>query len=325
MFKLLVSLLVIMVVNDLPAKEIPWNGQDDIIGALKLITTKRENTFVDLAEEYNYGYSELVAANPTVDAWLPEAGKLLVLPGRHILPAGNRTGVVINLAEYRLYYFNRKNQSVFTYPIGIGISEAPTPLVSAKIVSKTKDPTWYPPAGVRERHLAEGRILPRLVPPGPENPLGPFALKLSAEGYLIHGTNKQIGIGMQVSGGCIRMYNTDITEFTGIIELGSNVRIVDEPIKLAVSRGLLFVEVHANEDTDKSTLEQQFFSKLEALENTLTAEGENHYFLLNSEFLESSLAEISGIPIMVGEALPAAKWVSKEQEDSVDQMVELEE
>lgn len=305
MHKLALGIMIIIFAADLGAKEIPWNGHDDIIGALKLITTKRENTFVDLAEEFNFGYSEMVSANPEIDAWLPEANKLLVLPGRHILPAGDRVGVVINLAEYRLYYFNRKRQIVFTYPIGIGISEAPTPLVSAKIVSKTKDPTWYPPAGVRERHLAEGHILPRFVPAGPENPLGPYALKLSAEGYLIHGTNKQIGIGMQVSSGCIRMYNHDIAEFTEIIDLGANVRIVNEPVKLAVSRGRLFVEIHANEDTDKSTLEQRFFSKLAELENTQTLEGANQYFLLNPEFLESSLAEISGIPVMVGEALPA--------------------
>lgn len=298
MNQLLGALLLVAPLTMLNAKEIPWNGNDEVIGDIQIITSKYEYTFVDLGESYNFGYNELVSANPLVDAWLPGDGQPLIMPGQHILPSGQKTGVVINLAEYRLYYF--KSGSVLTYPIGIGITEAPTPVVSSKIVSRTKLPTWYPPEGVRARHLADGHILPRVVPPGPDNPLGPFALKLSEDGYLIHGTNKQIGIGMQVSGGCIRMYNPDITEFVMAVALGTNVRIIDEPVKLAVFKGSLLLEVHANEDTDKSTLEGLFYKQLEVLEGFYSAPDKRQSFSFIPEAIRNGLQDISGIPVVIG-------------------------
>ena len=59
---------------------------EDIVGQVQVIKAKYEDTFADLGTTYDLGYSEMVAANPGVDAWLPGAGTEIVLPTRFILP-----------------------------------------------------------------------------------------------------------------------------------------------------------------------------------------------------------------------------------------------
>jgi len=186
----------------------------------------------------------MVAANPGVDAWLPGAGTEIVLPTRFILPPGPREGIVINIAEYRMYYYPKGGHTVFTYPLGIGREGWGSPIGVTKVVDKIKDPSWYPPESVRAEHAAEGDPLPKVVPPGPDNPLGPYKIRLTLPGYLIHGSDKKFGIGMQVSHGCFRMYNFNVTELVGMLPVGTPVRIIDEPYKFGVSQGKLYLEAH---------------------------------------------------------------------------------
>src|SRR5690606_21683994 len=148
---------------------------NDLIGELQVITVGEDDTLVDIARQYRYGYDNLRAANPSVDPWLPRNGTQLTLPGRHILPAAPRQGIVVNTAEMRLYYYEpaRGNQParVTTYPVAIGRGEWNTPVVTARVTGKVKDPVWYPPESIRREHAAEGDPLPRVVPAGPNNPL----------------------------------------------------------------------------------------------------------------------------------------------------------
>jgi len=227
--------------------ELPPDGYD-VIGAVSTITARHEDTLVDIARRHGLGYEDIVRANPDVNVWLPGAGTEVVLPTRYVLPPGPRTGIVLNLAEYRLYYFPQpaagKPAYVMTYPISIGRMDWETPIGITRVISKVTNPAWYPPQSVRDEHAAAGKPLPRIVPPGPENPLGNFAMRLGLPGYLIHGTNRPAGVGMRVTHGCIRMFPEDIEYLFSHIDVNAKVRIINHPVKIGWNGDELVMEVH---------------------------------------------------------------------------------
>ena len=242
----------------------PITGTDTVFGEVQYVTAKHEDTFLDIGRKYGVGYEEMVAANPGVDPWLPGEGTQVLIPSRYILPDAPREGIVVSLAEHRLYYFPRAKEGetpvVVTYPISVGKMDWKTPLGLTRIVDKRVRPTWYPPESVRKEHAADGRPLPRAVPPGPDNPLGEFAMRLGIPGgaYLIHGTNRPAGVGMQVTHGCIRMYPEDIEQFFKMVAVNTPVRIVHQPYKMGWQGDQLFMEVHTplegQEDRDMHSL-----------------------------------------------------------------------
>ncbi len=239
-------LLSLLLPTALPALtlDLPADGED-LVGTLKHATTRYEDTFSDLARANDLGYNEMLAANPDVDPWLPGAGTRVVIPTRFILPPGPREGIVINLAELRLYYYPPDSGKVVTYPLGIGREGWSTPEGRSRIRRKQKNPSWRPPKSIRAEAAREGRPLPRVVPPGPDNPLGSHALYLDIPGYLIHGTNKPYGVGMRVSHGCIRLYPEDIRKLYAEVPVGTPVRIINQPYKAGWAGGRLYIEAHA--------------------------------------------------------------------------------
>lgn len=227
--------------------ELPPEGYD-VVGAISTITARYEDTLVDIARRHGVGYQDIVRANPDVDVWLPGEGTEIVLPTRFVLPPGPRHGIVLNLAEYRLYYFPHTTPgepaTVMTYPISIGRMDWETPLGVTTVIAKARNPTWYPPQSVRDEHAADGTPLPRVVRPGPDNPLGRFAMRLALPGYLIHGTNRPAGVGMRVTHGCIRMFPEDIEYLIQRVPIDAPVRIVNEPVKIGWFGDKLVMEVH---------------------------------------------------------------------------------
>lgn len=221
----------------------------DVVGEPGQIAAQQQDTLPDIARQYHLGFDEIIAANPGVDVWLPGAGQLVQLPAVHLLPDVPREGIVVNLPDGRLYYFrtdSRLGAVVETHPISVGQMDWKTPLGVTKIVQKQKQPTWYPPKSVRAKHLQDGDLLPESIPPGPDNPLGEYALRLGIPGgsYLIHGTNKPVGVGMQITHGCIRLYPEDIESLFGEVKVGMSVRIVNQRIKTGWLGGELYLEVH---------------------------------------------------------------------------------
>lgn len=229
----------------------PLNGSDTVLGETQLTVAKHEDTLLDMGRTYGVGYEEIVAANPGVDPWLPGEGTQVVIPSRYILPDAPREGIIVSLAEHRLYYFPKvmagEVPTVVTYPISVGRMDWKTPLGLTRIVDKRTNPIWYPPESVRKEHAADGRPLPKAVPAGPDNPLGQFAMRLGIPGgaYLIHGTNRPAGVGMQVTHGCIRMYPEDIEQFFKMVPVNTPVRIVHQPYKMGWKGQELYMEVHA--------------------------------------------------------------------------------
>jgi len=215
----------------------------DLIGRLRFHLTRRETILLDVARQWDLGILEISAANPGIDPWIPPPDRLVLLPTAHLLPDAPRRGIVINLAELRLYYF-RRDGAVETHAIGIGRQGRETPLGATRIVRKARNPTWYPPASLRR----EDPTLPRVVPPGPDNPLGTRALYLGWPSYLIHGTIKPYGVGRRVSAGCIRMYPEQIEAMYERVPVGTPVRVVEQPIKVGWHGGELWLEAHPDYD-----------------------------------------------------------------------------
>jgi len=248
--KLLGFLLVSMLVCSNACAEthnLPPQGED-MIGAVRIMIAKPEDTLLDIARRFGLGYTEIVAANPGVDPWVPGAGTRVVVPTQFVLPPPPRRGLVLNLAQLRLFYFPTPKPGepaqVMTFAVGIGTDYARTPLGETRITRKTVDPIWRPTQDIREEHAAEGRWLPAEVKAGPENPLGKHALYLALPGgYLIHGTNKPWGIGMRVSHGCIRMYPEGIEALYPQVPIGTPVRIIDERYLLGFRQRIPYLQV----------------------------------------------------------------------------------
>lgn len=258
---LLVGLISSFFISTLVAATYDLPSEDeDLIGETQTITTKYEDTFVLLGRRYNLGFEELRIANPGIDPWLPGEDTTLLLPTRYILPDAPRKGIVINIAEMRLYFYPKPRPTekavVVTYPISIGRGEWQTPLAITKITNKVKNPIWYPTETIRKEHAERGDQLEKIVPSGPDNPLGEFALKLGLPTYLIHGTNRPSGIGMQVTHGCIRMYPEDIESLFLTTSVGTPVYIVNQPYKAGWHKEKLYLEVHPPLDQGEKTVNQ---------------------------------------------------------------------
>lgn len=230
-------------------------SDDDVVGAPLLLETKYEDTFVELGKTYGLGFRELVQANPGVLPWVPGEGTEVVLPLSFILPHEDREAIVLNLAEFRIYHFIPEKKTVRSYAVGIGREGWQTPTIEAKVTGTIANPAWKPPESIRKEHAEMGDILPTIVPPGPDNPLGKYAISLSVPHYLFHGTNKKLGIGMRVSHGCVRLYDGDIEELATSARRGTPVRIINEPIKAGWLGDRLFLEVHPSlEETDDESV-----------------------------------------------------------------------
>lgn len=282
------------------------NG-DDVIGQLGAVRLERGDTLPDIARHFGLGLTEIHAANPGVDTWLPEPGERIILPLSFILPDVPRNGIVINLSTMRLFqYKNNGNPlSVVTYPVGVGAVDRPSPLGRMLIDRKASQPTWHVPASIAKSHLKKGDPLPATVPPGPQNPLGEYALYLSKPSYLIHGTNKPASIGLRATNGCIRLYPEDIKKLFENTLLKTPVTIVDQPYLVGQGNGMLFLEVHgAPDDIDVAEFDKMY-AKLKSYERKLGRS-------LDWNSVTKALAEVRGIPEPIFEiSQGAAKRVAE--------------
>jgi L,D-transpeptidase ErfK/SrfK len=283
-------------VYELPAAGVGLFGREE------RVVTAYEDTLYEIAQRYSLGSEEIVRVNPGVDPWLPGEGREIVIPGQRVLPSGAREGIVVNLPEHRLYYFPKARkgepQRVYTYPVSIGKMDWRTPLGRTTIVNKRERPTWTPPESVRREHALAGDPLPRVVPPGPDNPLGEYAMRLGipSGAYLIHGTNNPIAVGMAVTHGCIRMYPDDIKQLFPMVSVGTPVYLINEPLKLAFIDGQLYLEAHPPVNWQGETIEpnvEEFAAMLEA------ALGEE-LVAIHWDLVFEELGRARGMPVVVG-------------------------
>ena len=241
------------------------DGQN-MVGTIAAVNTRENDTLSDIARHFGLGYNDISLANPNIAPWTPEPGSLVLLPLQFILPDAPHKGIILNLANMRLFYYPKKQpDKVFTYPVGIGRQGWNTPMGLTSIVAKKANPSWVVPQSIHKEHAQKGDSLPTVVAAGPDNPLGLYAMRLGFPSYLIHGTNKPYGIGMQISHGCVQLYPEDIEVLFKKAPVGMPVRIIHQPYLTAWYQDMLYLE--ANEPLpkwthDKSRLKKQLLKQL---------------------------------------------------------------
>ncbi len=268
------------------------------------ITVDHDQTLLDVARQFNLGQTEIVTLNPKLDRWLIKKGTVVRLPNRRILPDTPHEGIILNIAEYRMYYYPADQPGIVkSYAHGIGRQDWKTPLGKTKVARKVKDPSWHPPESIRREHAANGDPLPAVVPPGPNNPLGAYALHLSLPGeYRIHGTDvdKIYGIGMQITHGCVRMYPEDIEALYNSVPIGTPVYIVKQPIKVGWLNNILYIEAHPDLEGEEKSQDERY-----ALALTLIQKANNGELPeFDQVALNQALKDLDGTPVPLYERFP---------------------
>jgi len=274
----------------------------DVIGRMAIIRLEEGDTLPDIARHFSLGINAVNAANPGVDVWVPDAGGRIVLPLRFILPDAPRKGIVINLAAMRLFHYKGDNDAlvVTTYPVGVGTTERPTPTGQMQVVRKVTRPTWYVPASIAEDHRKKGDPLPAAVLPGPQNPLGEYALYLSKASYLIHGTNKPASIGLNATNGCLRLYPEDVKRLYENTPVHTPVCIVNQPYLIGQRNGIVYMEVHASPEGSGADELEKMYNKLRTIEKVSGR-------TLDWKNIERTLSEARGIPVPILE-MEQGRW-----------------
>jgi L,D-transpeptidase ErfK/SrfK len=259
-----------------------------VIGITKTYRVKGDESLIELARKFGLGFNEIADSNPDLDPFVTGAGISVEIPTAWVLPdVESYDGIVINLSEMRLYYFFKKKKSnlVRTFPIGIGSEGNNTPLGNFRVIQKTVRPSWYVPESIRK----ENPTLPEVVTPGPDNPLGTHALRLSLGNILIHGTNKPYGIGRRISHGCIRLYPEDIIKLFRLAPNGVRVTIIRQPVKVGIKNNKVYIEVHKDEHININYFHKAV--KLLIKRNLLER--------VNTEKMYYALIEKSGVPVKI--------------------------
>lgn len=248
-----ILILNLLITSTSQAKMFDIQNGSDIVGKVfraSANSLKSDDNYLTIGERYGIGFHELEEANPGISPWSSSYNDIII-PHKYVLPK-IRSGIVVNLAELRLYYFPKGSNRVYTYPVGIGKQNWVTPRVNTTVAGKVKDPAWTVPASIKEEYKKRGESIANVIPAGPDNPLGKYALRLSEPGYLIHGSNNDIGVGLRVSHGCIRLFNNDVKELYSMVPTGTQVHIINEPYKIGSDGNHIFLEAHKPLSEDKS-------------------------------------------------------------------------
>jgi L,D-transpeptidase ErfK/SrfK len=269
----------------------------DIIGQIITVEAQYGDTLLKIANDYDIGWHEIMEANPDVNPQKLHSGQRIVIPTAYILPPF-RDGIVINLAELRLYYFTKDKKYVYTYPVGLGRREWRTPIVDSTITSKKRNPTWFVPDSIRDFVFEQtGKELPEFIGPGPDNPLGNYAVYMAKQGYLIHGTNQPWSVGKLVSSGCIRLQAADIEELFNSVIIGQKVRIIHYPYKLGWNDGKLFLEAHVPVNIADPISHLNMISADDAIRDA----EKGHDIKVNWDRVEQTIHHQLGIPVAIGQ------------------------
>lgn len=276
-----------------PLPVYPLDGSDRwVVGAVAATLPAEGETFLEIGRRFDLGYNEMIAANRNSDPWIPRADEPLVIPTRWLLPDVRRQGIVLNIPEMRLYVFRDGGRGVMTAPVGLGREDWKTPQGEFRVRGKTKNPTWVIPETIRKERFEEDGSTERSIPGGhPDNPLGRYRLELTLPEYGIHGSNKEWGVGMSVSHGCLRLYNEDIATLFPLVEVGTPGAFVYQPVKVGRHRGRVLVEVH---DDIYGFVPALYNSAVELLEARGWMED------VDPSLLEAAVEARTGVPTDVG-------------------------
>lgn len=298
--KLFCSLFMLLASQSALAVSYPLPPEGSrLVGNPLTITVPDKNTqpLEAFAAQYGQGLSNMLEANPDVDVFLPKSGSTLIVPQQIILPATVRQGIVVNVAEMRLYYYPNGSNTVEIFPIGIGQAGRETPRNwVTRVERKQEAPSWTPTANTRREYASRGESLPAFVPAGPDNPMGLYAIYIGKL-YAIHGTNANFGIGLRVSQGCIRLRNDDIEHLFQNVPVGTRVQIIDQPVKTTTEPdGSRWIEVHEPLSRNRAEYESDRKVPLpitSVMRSFMSAEG------VDTNRVSEALERRSGMPVNI--------------------------
>lgn len=300
----LIALLALVFIENVDALTyaLPGDGAT-VIGDMKDSASVPGDSLVSVARRYDLGYVELLEANPEVKAsdQLDDKQRL-VLPTEFILPDATHRGLVINVAELRLYFYKPGTREVVTFPVGIGRQGWNTPLGQTYVARKQLDPTWHVSSTIKKARQLEGVILPDQVPPGPENPLGGHAIHLGFTSILMHGSNDPSGIGRRSSSGCIRLQPEAVESIYDDIAVRSSVMIVDQPVKVGWRENTLYVEVHEPLQDEQGQHNHDLQTEMRHLVETATVSRPAN---IDWTAAEAAVRDQLGYPVKIGEGTGA--------------------
>lgn len=298
--KLFCSLFMLLASQSALAVSYPLPPEGSrLVGNPLTITVPDKNTqpLEAFAAQYGQGLSNMLEANPDVDVFLPKSGSTLIVPQQIILPATVRQGIVVNVAEMRLYYYPNGSNTVEIFPIGIGQAGRETPRNwVTRVERKQEAPSWTPTANTRREYASRGESLPAFVPAGPDNPMGLYAIYIGKL-YAIHGTNANFGIGLRVSQGCICLRNDDIEHLFQNVPVGTRVQIIDQPVKTTTEPdGSRWIEVHEPLSRNRAEYESDRKVPLPitpVMRSFMSAEG------VDTNRVSEALERRSGMPVNI--------------------------
>lgn len=267
--------------------------ENSVVGEIKIVQSKKGDDLFTIARRYEMGYDDVVAANKKLATrgWF-KAGTPVVIPSIFILPDAPRVGIVINLPEKRLYFYPKNENIVMTEPIAVGIYGWPTPLLDGYILEKMKNPTWHIPESIQIERELEGKEPVAHIPPGPDNPLGEYAMRLSNRVILIHSTIAANSIGRRSSHGCIRMYPEDAEQLFYSISANEPVRIINQPFKTGWKDRQLYLEIHPTFIENRGTIHE----RVEYAFNLIMNATNGNKSSVNWAKVKTTLITQSGIP-----------------------------
>lgn len=269
----------------------------NIIGEPQIAILQKDQNLQELAQRYGVGYYEVLEANPTLNPKQVQPGTEVIMPTQFILPDAPREGVVVNLAELRLYYYPPDSKEVMTFPVGIGKAGWETPVTVTAIKDKRVNPLWVVPESVYQDMLKRGYKIDRVWAPGPNNPLGKHAMRLTLQGYDIHGSNRNEGVGRRTSAGCVRMYPDDVAALFARIDVGTKVTIINQPIKLGYKGKTVYLEAH---QPLKEEIEKTGGNFVPLLQEQIARAGSSQRMKIDLSTAKVKVAEHTGLVYEVG-------------------------
>ncbi len=276
---------------------LPSSG-NSVVGEVHETSVRSSDDITAISEQNGVGPFEIAEANPNKNINKLYINEKLTVPSKFILPPVPKKGIVINLAELRLYYYSKDGTTVMTFPIGIGRKGKETPLMKTKIIEKKVKPNWFPSKSTRLEAKEKGIVLPRFVETGPDNPLGNFAMRLGLPEYLIHGTHDPTGVGIRSSAGCIRMYSENVKKLFGLVKVGTSVRIINQPYKAGFNGNKLELESHV--PLDQKQGEPMTAKKIHALNEVLMPYVTKYHVQVDWDTALAVAQAEMGIPEVIG-------------------------
>src|SRR5579875_1529220 len=236
-----VMVLALLVGHSTPEGRLPVS--DAIVGGLQTYTAAKNDSLSTVGARFGIDVRTLAELNGLKPSARLKEGQKLHIDNRHIVLRALDDGIVINVPQRMLFYFE-SGKLIAAYPVGVGRRDWPTIPGDFEVLEKETDKTWIVPESIQEEMAAERKPVKTRVPPGPNNPLGKYCIHISSV-CGIHGTNAPASIYKFQTHGCIRLTPEDIASLFAQVPIGTPVAIMYEPVLLAcLPDGKVYLEVH---------------------------------------------------------------------------------